>query len=442
MVLVSPDGERSMNTYLGVSEFLAPEDIDEAAMAAAEWIFLEGYRYDGPDSIAAFEKAVRATKRAGGKVAITLSDPFCVERHRDEFLRMIRADVDLLVANEHELMSLYQTGDLGVAMDRAQAEVPVTACTVGAEGGACPRRRDAGARAGDGGDGGRRHRARGISSPRVPARPGQRAGLADLRADGVSRGRGGDRPCRGAARGGPATAVRRRGAELSAAAPDPACIPAAPRGDNPRLGIALMIATAFVFACQDGMSRYLASNYSVITVVMIRYWFFALFVVTLASAQKGGVRRVAATARPVTQVVRGVLLVVEICVTVLSYVLLGLIGTHAIFSVYPLLVAALAGPVLGEYVGWRRGLAIAMGLAGVLVILRPGFQVFSPVALVPLAGALLFAVYALLTRQVGRTDSSETSLFYTGVVGAVAITARRRRSSGRRSTAPSTGSGC
>jgi sugar/nucleoside kinase (ribokinase family) len=134
MVLVSPDGERSMNTYLGVSEFLAPEDIDEDAMAAAEWIFLEGYRYDGPDSIAAFEKAVRATKRAGGKVAITLSDPFCVERHRDEFLRMLRADVDLLVANEHELMSLYETGVLGAAMDRAQAEVPVTACTVGAQG--------------------------------------------------------------------------------------------------------------------------------------------------------------------------------------------------------------------------------------------------------------------------------------------------------------------
>ncbi|HRO11097.1 adenosine kinase [Amaricoccus sp.] len=134
MVLVSPDGERSMSTYLGVSEFLAPEDIDAAEMAAAEWIFLEGYRYDGPDSIAAFETAVRATKRAGGKVAITLSDPFCVERHRDEFLRMIAADVDLLVANEHELMSLYRTSDLETAMARAEAEVPLTACTVGPKG--------------------------------------------------------------------------------------------------------------------------------------------------------------------------------------------------------------------------------------------------------------------------------------------------------------------
>jgi sugar/nucleoside kinase (ribokinase family) len=134
MVLVSPDGERSMNTYLGVSEFLAPEDIDEAEMAGAEWIFLEGYRFDGPDSQAAFAKAIRAAKSAGGKVAITLSDPFCVERHRDAFLTMIRADVDLLVANEHELCSLYLTEDLETAMTRAEAEVPVTACTVGARG--------------------------------------------------------------------------------------------------------------------------------------------------------------------------------------------------------------------------------------------------------------------------------------------------------------------
>lgn len=134
MVLVSPDGERSMSTYLGVSEFLAPDDIDEGQMAQAEWIFLEGYRFDGPDSHAAFQKAIRATRAAGGKVAVSLSDPFCVERHRDAFLAMIRADVALLVANEHELKSLYLTDDLGAAMDRAEAEIPLTACTVGENG--------------------------------------------------------------------------------------------------------------------------------------------------------------------------------------------------------------------------------------------------------------------------------------------------------------------
>jgi drug/metabolite transporter (DMT)-like permease len=183
-----------------------------------------------------------------------------------------------------------------------------------------------------------------------------------------------------------------------------------------------MILTSMVFACQDGMSRYLGTNYSVITVVTIRYWFFAAFVLATAAAQKGGIRRVASSRQIGLQIFRGVLLAVEICFTVLSFVLLGLIDSHAIFAVYPLLVAALAGPVLGEYVGWRRRLAIGVGLAGVLVILRPGFTVFSPVALVPLAGAFLFALYALLTRLVARTDSAETSLFYTGVGGAVTMT--------------------
>lgn len=208
---------------------------------------------------------------------------------------------------------------------------------------------------------------------------------------------------------------------MSVAAPDPVTA-APPRRDNPRLGIALMIATSLVFASQDGMSRYLASRYDVVTIVMIRYWFFALFVIGLAVAQKGGIRRVAATARPWLQVTRGLLLAVEICVTVLSFVLLGLIPTHAVFAVYPLLVAALAGPVLGEPVGWRRRAAIGVGLVGILVILRPGAQMMSASALIPFTGALIFAVYAVLTRMAGRTDSAETSLFYTGVVGAVAIT--------------------
>ncbi len=109
LVLVTPDGERSMSTYLGVSEFLGPDDVDAEECAGAEWLFLEGYRFDGPQSHAAFAKAIRACKGAGGRVAVTLSDPFCVERHRDAFLAMIRADVDLLVANEHELKSLYRS---------------------------------------------------------------------------------------------------------------------------------------------------------------------------------------------------------------------------------------------------------------------------------------------------------------------------------------------
>lgn len=194
------------------------------------------------------------------------------------------------------------------------------------------------------------------------------------------------------------------------------------QGDNPRLGIALMVLTSFIFAVQDGISRHLAADYNVMTVVMLRYWFFAAFVVALSASRPGGIARVARTRQPALQVFRGVLLAVEICLTVLAFVLLGLIETHAIFAVYPLLVAALSGPVLGEHIGWRRWSAIGAGLVGVLVILRPGIRVFSPEALVPLVAALMFALYALLTRRAARRDRAETSFFYTGIAGAVAIT--------------------
>lgn len=134
MVLVTPDGERSMNTYLGVSAQLSPADIDEAAMADSEWIYLEGYRFDGFDSQEAFHKAIRAVKGAGGRVSITLSDPFCIERHRDAFRKLVREDVDLLFANEHEIVSLYQTDSVEAALKMAQAEVGLTACTIGPKG--------------------------------------------------------------------------------------------------------------------------------------------------------------------------------------------------------------------------------------------------------------------------------------------------------------------
>jgi len=129
IVLVTPDGERSMNTYLGVTEFLEPADIDEAQMADAEWIFLEGYRFDGPDSHEAFAKAIRAARGAGGRVALTLSDPFCIERHRAAFKRMVAEDVDLLFANRAEALSLYQTEDFAEALARGAAEVDILVCT-------------------------------------------------------------------------------------------------------------------------------------------------------------------------------------------------------------------------------------------------------------------------------------------------------------------------
>lgn len=129
IVVVTPDGERSMNTYLGVTEFLEPSDIDPEMMSQADWIYLEGYRFDGPESHAAFAKAIAACKGAGGRVSITLSDPFCVERHRDAFRRMIRDDVDLLFCNRAEMLSMYQTDDFDAALSQAAAEVAIVACT-------------------------------------------------------------------------------------------------------------------------------------------------------------------------------------------------------------------------------------------------------------------------------------------------------------------------
>lgn len=191
---------------------------------------------------------------------------------------------------------------------------------------------------------------------------------------------------------------------------------------NLRLGILLMIATTFVFAMQDGISRHLAGAYNVQMVVMIRYWFFAGFVIALSMRRKGGLRAVATSKVPLWQIARGALLALEICVTIWAFTLLGLVESHAVFVSYPLMVVALSGPVLGERVGWRRWAAIGVGMIGVLIILRPGIGVFQPAAIVPLIGALMFAIYALMTRWVARYDHSSTSFFYTGVVGAVLMT--------------------
>ena len=195
------------------------------------------------------------------------------------------------------------------------------------------------------------------------------------------------------------------------------------QGTNTRLGIALMIATTFVFAMQDGISRHLASEYNTLMIVMIRYWFFAAFVIAISARRAGGLRAVMRTSQPVLQVSRGVLLALEICVMVYAFTVVGLIESLAVFTVYPLLVAALSGPILGEHVGWRRWAAIGIGFAGVLIILQPGSGVFDPAAIIPFCSALMFALYGLLTRYAAKQDTAATSFFWTGTVGAVAMTA-------------------
>lgn len=194
------------------------------------------------------------------------------------------------------------------------------------------------------------------------------------------------------------------------------------QGNNTPQGILLMVATTFVFAIQDGLSRHLASEYNVLMVVMIRYWFFAAFVMTIARRKAGGLRAAARTSQPILQGFRGLLLAAEICVMVVAFTILGLVESHAVFTCYPLLVAALSGPVLGEQVGWRRWSAIGVGFIGVLIILQPGMAVFDPAAVIPLLAAAMFALYGLLTRYVAREDTTATSFFWTGVMGALAMT--------------------
>ena len=177
-----------------------------------------------------------------------------------------------------------------------------------------------------------------------------------------------------------------------------------------------------VFAIQDGLSLHLSSTYNVYMVVMVRYWFFAAFVMTVSAKQPGGLRNAARTKQPILQGFRGVLLAAEICIMVTAFTLLGLVESLAIFSAYTLIVAALSGPILGESVGWRRWAAIGVGFCGVLIILQPGIGVFSPYAIIPVISAFIFALYSLLTRYVARLDSTVTSFFWTGVMGCVLMT--------------------
>lgn len=195
-----------------------------------------------------------------------------------------------------------------------------------------------------------------------------------------------------------------------------------PQSNNVPMGILLMIGATIVFALQDGISRHLAGTYNTYMVVMVRYWFFAAFVLFLAMRAPGGIRSVARTSQLGLQIFRGVLLVAEICVAVYGFTLLGLVESQAVFICYPLLVAALSGPVLGESVGWRRWAAIGVGLIGVLIILKPGVGVFDPAALIPFASALMFAVYGLVTRYAARRDSTATSFFWTGIAGMLFMT--------------------
>jgi len=128
-ILVTPDGERTMNTYLGACVNLTTADIDPEIVAGSQITYMEGYLWDRPEAKEAFQRAAQIARDAGRKTAITLSDSFCVDRHRDSFLALIRNQVDIVFANEAEITSLYQTPDFDRAREAARADCEIAVLT-------------------------------------------------------------------------------------------------------------------------------------------------------------------------------------------------------------------------------------------------------------------------------------------------------------------------
>lgn len=129
LIAVTPDGQRSMSTYLGASTLLAADDIDADLVRAGAVLFLEGYLFDREEAKAAFVRAAEIARAAGRKVALTLSDTFCVDRHRESFRHLVAGHVDILFSNEQEILSLYENSDLDAAIKAARRACPIVIVT-------------------------------------------------------------------------------------------------------------------------------------------------------------------------------------------------------------------------------------------------------------------------------------------------------------------------
>ena len=191
--------------------------------------------------------------------------------------------------------------------------------------------------------------------------------------------------------------------------------------DSKRLGYVFTLLAIVIFSLQDAISKHLGSAYPPVFIAMLRFWAFAGFAVALGARSPGGLRAAASTKRLPLQILRGVLLASQIVIGITSFTLVGLARSQAIFSATPIFVALLSMPLLGERVGWRRWAAICAGLLGVLIIIKPNGDSFDASVIIPLFGALTFALYVITTRLVSRDDTASTSFFYIGVAGAVAI---------------------
>ena len=192
--------------------------------------------------------------------------------------------------------------------------------------------------------------------------------------------------------------------------------------NNSNKGILCMIIAVLCYAVMDGFIRYLSQYYNVITISMFRYWFFAIFILLINSKKDIPLISVPLTKVRNIQLIRSVILVFEVCLCHYCFLKIGLIQTSSLFAVGPLIVTALSVIFLKEKVGWKRWTAISFGFIGILIILKPGIKEFDPFALMAILSAFLYAIYQILTRVVSKHDDTNTTLFYTGVTGAVVLT--------------------
>lgn len=185
------------------------------------------------------------------------------------------------------------------------------------------------------------------------------------------------------------------------------------------LGALFTVLAMLLFAGGDAIAKWLTADYTVGEIMWIRYGVFCVFAFLVV--RRRGLRQALVTRQPFLQAARALVGAIESALFVLAFHYLPLADAHAIAATAPLFVIALGGLLLGERVGLARGLAVLAGFAGVLLIVRPGFRVLDWPLLLPLAGAVLWAVYQMLTRLCARSDTPDTTLVWTGVVSFAAM---------------------
>lgn len=190
---------------------------------------------------------------------------------------------------------------------------------------------------------------------------------------------------------------------------------------NDSLGIVICLVATLIFSAQDAVTKVLTNTLPAPQFIMIRFWAFLLFALVFAHFN-GGMKKAFISKKPILQISRGLLLILQIILFAFGLKQLSLADMHALFVIYPIFVTLLAIPFLGESIGWRRLLAVTISFLGAIIILRPGTGVFGLEALFPISCAVLFAIYNILTRLTSYHDHYASNILYVAVMGAVVST--------------------